>query len=778
MIALAMLMVAPSDAKRKKKEEAKQEAPITQGLFGVQRDSSKWYLHIADSLMGRPFLAITRYVSTPSGMGQYGGEEVNEQTFYWEKADENLVLRSLIYESVADSTHAIFKAVKASAQNPIVEVFKIENTKSDASGNKSYKIEADKLFNSDNEAVGFGPWSKKRFKIASMNTLRSYISAINTYPINTEVKTVRTYNMKEESGITAAQQVGAITIEMNTSLVMLPKQEMRKRYFDPRVGYFTYSYSPFSDSQQEVKNIQYISRYRLEPKDEDIEKMKRGELVEPKKQIVYYIDPATPKQWVPYLIQGVNDWNVAFEQAGFKNAIVAKEWPNDSTMSMEDARFSVIRYLASPICNAYGPHVSDPRTGEILESHVGWYHNVMKLVHDWYMIQAGAIDKDARKAKFDDKLMGELIRFVSSHEIGHTLGLRHNMGASSATPVDSLRNKAWVEKYGHTASIMDYARFNYVAQPEDNISHAGIFPRINDYDKWAIEWGYKPIFDTKSADEDKLVLNKMIINQLAKSPRYWFGGEGRDNDPSAQTEDLGDNSMKASEYGILNLKRIIKQLPEWTKEEADMNENLKSVYEALTDQFMRYEGHVIRNIGGRHIRFKSVEQPGDVYTTLPKLQQKEAMNFLNKHIFTEPSWLIDVDYASRISYSPIELIKPIAKKAALSLTDHEMFDNIARYSTGKDGYQPDEYISDLVKMAFTEAISGAKVSQYRRYLQSQMVDNALAEYKKANGDSRTFLYSFLSSVRSKCSSSRSSDATSKAHFASLLQTIKEALDNK
>lgn len=745
-------------------------------MFGVQKDSTKWYLHVADSLMGRPFLAITRYVSTPSGMGQYGGEEVNEQTFYWEKAEDKLILRSLIYESVADSTNAIFKAVKASAQDPIVEVFKIEATKSDANGNKSYKIDPEKLFNSDNEAVGFDPWSKKRFKISDMNTSRSYISAINTYPINTEVKTVRTYKTEKESDITAAQQVGAITLEMNTSLVMLPKEEMRKRYFDPRVGYFTYSYSPFSDSQQEVKDIKYISRYRLEPKDEDIEKMKRGELVEPKKQIVYYIDPATPKQWVPYLIQGVNDWNVAFEKAGFKNAIVAKEWPNDSTMSMEDARFSVIRYLASPICNAYGPHVSDPRTGEILESHVGWYHNVMKLVHDWYMVQAGAIDSDAHKTKFDDKLMGELIRFVSSHEIGHTLGLRHNMGASSATPVDSLRNKAWVEKYGHTASIMDYARFNYVAQPEDNISHAGIFPRINDYDKWAIEWGYKPIFDTKSADEDKLVLNKMIIEQLAKSPRYWFGGEGRDNDPSAQTEDLGDNSMKASEYGIKNLKRIINQLPEWTKEEADLNENLKSVYEALTDQFMRYEGHVIRNIGGRHIRYKSIEEPGDVYTPLPKSQQKEAMDFLNKHIFTEPSWLIDVDYASRISYSPIELIKPIAKKAALSLTDHTMFDNIARYSTAKDGYQPEEYISDLVKMTFTEATSGAKVSQYRRYLQSQMVDNALAEYKKATGDSRTFLYGFISAVRTKLSAARSSDAASKSHFASLLQTIKETLE--
>lgn len=783
ILALAVTLGLPSAYAKKKKKDTKvekPEPPVKNGLFGVQKDKDKWFFLVPDSLVGRPFLAMTRYVSTPSGANVYGGEEVNEQTFYWERVDDRLLLRSMVYLSVADSAQAIARAVKASAQDPIVESFKIEATKKDTvNGGKSYKVEIGKLFTTENQAVGLGSNTKKQLNVTTMNTGRSFVKAINTYPINTEIKTVRTYNSKENTTVPAGQQVGVVTIEMNTSFVMLPKEPMRKRLFDPRVGYFANYFQPYDDAQQSVKNKKFICRWRLEPKDEnDIERMKRGELVEPKKQIVYYIDPATPKQWRPYLIQGVNDWNVAFEQAGFKNAIVAKEWPEDSTMSMEDARFSVIRYLASPISNAYGPHVSDPRSGEILESHVGWYHNVMKLVHDWYMIQAGCVDADARKMKFDDELMGQLIRFVSSHEIGHTLGLRHNMGASSATPVDSLRDKAWVEANGHTASIMDYARFNYVAQPEDGISRKGLFPRIGDYDKWAIEWGYKPIFDTPDEEADKLILNKKTIEQLKKSRRYWFGGEGHDNDPRAQTEDLGDNSMRASEYGLKNLKRIVKLLPQWTQEEGDMNENLLSIYNSLVSQFMRYEGHVLRNIDGRHITYKSVEESGPVYTTLPKTQQKEALDYIDRNVMTEPTWLIAEDYITRITASPLDVLKPIANKAAQWLTSQTTFDNLARYSYAAGSYQPEEYINDVVKMAFREAQNGAKVSPYRRYLQAQIVSEAISNYAKAKGDSRTYPLYFLRAVRTRLSSASAADSATRAHYENMKQMISETLDKR
>lgn len=749
----------------------------------MQKDKDKWFLLVPDSLLNRDFLGVTRYVSTPSGAGVYGGEEVNEQTFYWEKTDDKLLLRGLTYLTVADSTQAIYRAVKVSDSNPIVGAFKIEATKKDSLGNKSYKIEVGKFFNSDNQTISLGESDKKRFSLGGFSADRSYIKAINTYPINTEIHTVKTYSYKTPAsplmqGISSGRETGTVTFEMNTSFVLLPKTPMRKRLFDPRVGFFADYYQPFADDQQSVKDISYICRWRLEPKDEDIEKMKRGELVEPKKQIVYYIDPATPKQWRPYLIQGVNDWNVAFEKAGFKNAIVAKEWPNDSTMSMEDARYSVIRYLASPISNAYGPNVHDPRSGEIIESHVGWYHNVMQLVHDWYMIQAGCVDANARKMKFDDELMGQLIRFVSSHEIGHTLGLRHNMGASSATPVDSLRNKAWVEAHGHTSSIMDYARFNYVAQPEDNISHAGIFPRIGDYDKWAIEWGYKPIFDTKDEKEDQLLLNKQVIAQLKKGRRYWFGGEGYDNNPSAQTEDLGDNAMRASEYGLKNLRRIVKALPEWTYEEGDMNQNLRNVYSNVLGQFRRYEGHVLRNIGGVYTTYKSVEEAGAVYEPETKARQKEALEYLDRNVFTEPTWLIAEDYVNRLSSSPLDFLKPIASNAATALVSPSMFTNIARYAYGSDPYQPEEYVTDLTNKVFRETTTGAKVTPYRRYLQTTMVNAAVSSYPKAKGDARTYLYYFLRTVRTKLAAAHSSDAATRAHFANLQQMIRETLDQK
>ena len=782
LMAMAMILGQPAEAKKKKKKDdktEKKEAPVTQGLFSVQKEGDKWFLLVPDSLMGRPFLAITRYVSTPSGIGLYGGEEVNEQTFYWENANNgNLLLRSLIYLSAADSTQSIARAVKASAQDPIVESFKIESTKRDSAKNASYKVEISRLFNKENIAVGIDNNTKKRLGLSAMNTDRSFIKAINTYPINTEIKTIRTYNSKENGTSPAGQTAGVVTFEMNTSFVMLPKDPMRKRLFDPRVGYFVNYFEPYTDDQQSVKRKRFICRWRLEPRDEDIEKMKRGELVEPKKQIVYYIDPATPKQWRPYLIQGVNDWNAAFEQAGFKNAITAKEWPDDSTMSMEDARFSVIRYLASPISNAYGPHVNDPRSGEILESHVGWYHNVMKLVHDWYMIQAGCSDSTARKMTFDDELMGQLIRFVSSHEIGHTLGLRHNMGASNATPVDSLRNKEWVEKHGHTASIMDYARFNYVAQPEDNIGRAGLFPRINDYDKWAIEWGYKPIFDTKDEEEDRLVLNRKTIEQLKKGRRYWFGGEGYDNDPRAQSEDLGDNAVRASEYGIKNLKRIVKALPQWTAEEGDLNDNLKDIHQAVVNQFMRYEGHVLRNIGGIYTTYKSIEEPGAVYTPQTKAEQKAALDYIDRNVLTEPAWLIAEDYVRRISSAPIELIMPLGRRAVTDLLSPTKVGNIAKYSYADNAYNLEEYIKDLTTIAFRETATGKAVGAYRRNIQTTFVTEATRWYDSAPANTKVYYYSMLRNLYERLTAARSSDTATKGHYHVLRQMIDDCLNKK
>ncbi|HEV2354756.1 MAG TPA: zinc-dependent metalloprotease [Puia sp.] len=732
-----------TEAPKPYKEVITDKAISHTGLFTVHKVVDKWYFEIPDSIFGRDILVSTRYSRTAAG-GNYGGEQVNVQTIRWEKGPGNEVfLKVLTIVNVADdSTQPIAQAVRNSNMDPIAAEFDVKAYgKSADSASATAVIDVTDFFKGDNQVVSLTPGIKRRFNLASLATDRSYIESIHTYPINTEVRTVKTYNAspmpaaptmggRQPAGsLPAEEAAGAVTIELNNSFLLLPKTPMAKRAFDPRVGYFASEYTVYDDNQQRIRSDEFIHHWRLEPKDEDLEKYRRGELVEPKKQIVYYIDPATPKKWRPYLIAGINDWNVAFEKAGFKNAIVGKEWPeNDPTMSLEDARFSVIRYFASDIENAYGPNVADPRSGEILEAHIGWYHNVMKLVHDWYMIQAGAIDPRARTMKFDDALMGDLIRFVSSHEVGHTLGLRHNMGSSSKTPVELLRNKAWVEANGHTASIMDYARFNYVAQPEDNISPKGIYPRIGDYDKWAIEWGYKYDPDARNEEEDKKIMNKIAIDSL-RNPRLWFGGEAQNFDPRAQTEDLGDNAMKASDYGIRNLKRILPNLPEWCREEADQYDNLSEEYTNLVDEWARWMGHVTKNVGGVQETFKSVEQPGNVYEATPKATQREAVDFLNRQLFATPTWLLNKDILDKFANPGTEeAVSRVQSGILRSLLSAARLYRLTvcsgRY--GASAYSVDDLLTDAKKGVWSELPTGAPIDIYRRNLQKEYIEDLAA----------------------------------------------------
>ena len=788
------------------------KAKTTKGLFTVHKIEDKYFFELPENLFGKEIMAITRFSKVAGGGGVYGGELANQQVVKFEKGPDNKVfMRVVTLISVADSAQPIYKAVTNSNLDPIAASFDIKSLGKDSSG---AVIEVTEFFKGENQAVSVSSQAKRRFNLTGLLNDRSYIDVIKSFPINTEVRTVKTYGASPatagmgggafpSSSLPAANAAGAVTLEINTSFIKLPENPMQRRMNDPRIGFFAEDYTRYSDDQQKVENESFVVRWRLEPKKEDVEKWKKGELVEPIKPIVYYIDPATPKKWRPYLIQGINDWQKSFEKAGFKNAIVGKEWPeDDSTMSLEDARFSVLRYFASDIPNAYGPNVHDPRTGEILESHIGWYHNVMSLVHDWYFVQTAAVDPGARKMKYDDDLMGNLIRFVSSHEVGHTLGLRHNMGSSSKTPVEKLRDKSWVEANGHTASIMDYARFNYVAQPEDNISRSGLFPRIGDYDDWAIEWGYG--YGADDVEVDKKQRNKLYNERLAKNPRIWFGTYeyGNMSDPRTQSEDLSDNSVKASEYGIKNLKRTMAQLPEWTKEESDRYENLAQMYRQIVGQFNRYVGHVSRNIGGYYETQKSVEQDGSVFEVTPKAVQKEAVAFLNNQLFTTPTWMIDPKILDKISSPTADQLGSLQDNALASVLSAS---RLTRMTTASkrfpNSYDIVELFTDMKKGIFSELSSKKAIDGYRRSLQKSYVDrmSALIGNAPAGGlniavgfpisspgpdpkktDVTSVVRAHLSSLRSEIQSAlpATTDTMSKYHLMDLSERIKDALDPK
>ncbi len=715
------------------------KAKTDDGLFKVHKVEEKFFFEIPDTLLGRDILVVARLSKSPSGIGSYAGDAINQKTIRFEKGPKDKIfMRLLSYlETGRDSTEGMYKNVLNSNLLAITAAFDVKAYSNDMA---SSVVDVTDYINGDNDIFFFSANTKRSMGLTgNPQNDKSYILNIKSYPANIEIKTVKTYtrnppSMPGSPGIpVAGGSTGQpVTYELNTSLVILPKIPMQARYFDDRVGYFTtQTITDYDLNPQGVDRYRFIARYRLEPKDADIEKYKRGELVEPKKQIVYYIDPTTPKKWIPYLIAGVSDWQVAFEKAGFKNAIVGKVAPTyeeDSTFSLEDARHSAIVYKPSDIPNASGPNIHDPRSGEIIESHVNWYHNVMSLLRNWYMVQTAAVDPAARKMAFDDKLMGELIRFVSSHEIGHTLGLRHNFGSSSTVPVEKLRDKAWVEANGHTPSIMDYARFNYVAQPEDNISQIGLFPRIGDYDKWAIEWGYRWFPQARSADGEIPVLNKWTIEKIEGNKRLWWGdGEGNRGDPRSQTEDLSDNAMKASSYGIKNLQRIIIKLPEWTRQENKDFTGLGEMYGQITTQFGRYIGHVSNNVGGIQRTPKRVEQSGPVFEFTSKKTQKEAVAWIQTNVFTTPLWVIQKNITELTNLTPLTVIGGLQDRALGALVSANTISNLIRFEAEEpaNAYTAVELLNDVRKGVFTELGSRKPIDVYRRQLQKSFVERLI-----------------------------------------------------
>ncbi|MGB3548082.1 MAG: zinc-dependent metalloprotease [Saprospiraceae bacterium] len=765
--------------KDKKKKEKKYDDVITketetqQGLFTIHRQpDGKLLFELPVALLDDEILVVSRISGHVKGLnfGGAGMKSRPQQVIRWQRLDNQVLLRSVSYNSVADESDPVYRSLRNNNFEPVIGNYDIMTYGPDSS---SVVFDVSSLFTTDIAMIGaLREDERKNFKIKGLDKSRSLITSTKAFPQNVEIRHILTYN---GDSLPNNQLTNSLSLEMNQSFILLPADPMRPRYFDARVGYFSLEQTNYSADAQRADKRRFITRWRLEPV--DMAAWERGELVDVKKSIIYYIDPGTPTKWAPYIKQGVDDWQKAFEAIGLRNAIMAKDAPTpeeDPDWSPEDVRYSVIRYITTDIQNAQGPHVHDPRTGEILESDILWYHNVMNLLRNWYLIQTAAVNPDAQTSRFKDDVMGELIRFVSAHEVGHTLGLPHNMGSSPAYSIDSLRSPGFVQRNGVAPSIMDYARFNYVAQPEDK--GAGLIPKIGPYDYWSIAYGYKPMPKVATAEAERPILNK-LIKEKASDPIYRYGRQrGNGYDPSAQTEDIGDNAVTAGSLGLANLKRILPQLQKWTAREGEDFSDLEELYGQVIGQLRRYTGHVAANVGGVREWMRSSDEDDVIYTTVPKTEQVAALNWIGDNVLTTPTWLIDQSILRRIGPEGAEEKVGALQSYALRVIFDK--DRLQRVIDGT-ALEGDKQLGlvEMMDVLYQRVFKSNDKSVYQRNIQRMMVERLISTMQEHDdSDIGAAARLTLTKIRNQYSNFGNVNSLDAAHKQQLVGRIKAAME--
>jgi len=695
------------------------------GIFKAHTSKGKLLLEIPKAELTKDFLLVVQIENSPSS-ASYPGQSVGNLVVRWEQRENKVLLRAVSYANIADPTDPIKKAVDAMNTATIMMAFSVEALAADGSP----VIDATKLFTSEVNEIPV----KKTLGAQNIDASRSFFDKVKVFPINMNVAATQTFNPKPPvppagfppQFIDFLPQPPSPTAVVNYSFVKLPEKPMMGRLMDYRVAYFTHNHTDYSRPEHETTVLDYIARWRLEKKNPAAAKS------EPTKPIVFFIDPATPKKWVPFVKKGIEAWQPAFEEAGFLKAIVARDAPSpqeDPDWTADDARYSVIRWVPSTTANAMGPHVSDPRSGEILEADVEIYHNVQQLARDWYWTQVAPLDPRVKTLPIPDEVMGDILVFIVTHEVGHSLGLPHNFKASALYPIDKIRDKNWVKKNSHVPTLMDYARFNYVAQPEDGIDPKDLIPKIGPYDLFCIKWGYTPIPSAKTPDEEKPTLNAMCKVQET-TPWLRFSTAGtRGTDPGEETEAVGDiDPVQATTHGYKNLKRVVTMLPGAVLKAGEDYEQFEHMYDAVWSQARLEMGHVANLIGGYDSEPKVGPAPGVRFTPVSKARQQDAIKFLNENIFKTPDWLFPTEILRKIEPTSGQarvlglqqgaLGSVLRADRLLRLGEHEAI-------LGEKAYTSAQLLTDLHEGIFAELSAPPetmKIDPYRRNLQRAFVD--------------------------------------------------------